>query len=682
MIKAIGTATEHQLIVNYPDVRKLDLNREATRAEVVAMVYQALVRQGRVPQVVSNYIPIIKPDNYELANLEDLCKDTDIEDYISELRKFQGVSSYKIQNREKYKKERKRANNEFKPIAYHLIVNCGKSSVPRLINEINEYSLTKHEFSSYYSIIFSALIKTGKEVVPSLISIFKKDDEINLKLRTGVVPYEVEDINKQALALYIISAIGSDAERAIPSLINLIQEERFLQSDNIYSITVFDALNAIGLSNLSKYNKKLEDVLNEVLEKAIQTNNYDLVQKIALLSHRFKFSTNRATDYLTYVLRNPRIEQRFRSSSAKTLALIGASPEKIVPFLIEQTQSINIQELASGDNWYCIYRSECLEVASIEALGLYGKDASSAIDKLNDLLVNVPMESESIRKSFEKKVKLYKEWHIQSLVIYALGEIGFSNHKTILRLKKIIESPKLYSKLFGGPGESGTWTNLPISAALALSKQSRKIVEIEEVAKDLLESKDIKVKILASHILVNFSSKGLVNLADNLRKLDSGPFSHLLDNVGYGIGDGTPPVLIFYQDSVSTLLNHLNGNNEPLRSFSAYGLSNMQDRSPLDTKLAISSLIEALHTGDSDTRVAAINALSIIGKDAQNTSSVLLIAMGDKDIYVQRAAAHALFSVNSNTSFQDETKNLLKTSGVGGGWQIFFSAIKRFIKGQ
>lgn len=52
----VATATQHQLVVNYPAVRQLNPNRDATRAEVAAMLYQALVSQGRSPQITSPYI--------------------------------------------------------------------------------------------------------------------------------------------------------------------------------------------------------------------------------------------------------------------------------------------------------------------------------------------------------------------------------------------------------------------------------------------------------------------------------------------------------------------------------------------------------------------------------------------------------------------------------------------------
>ncbi|HLP90904.1 MAG TPA: S-layer homology domain-containing protein [Nostocaceae cyanobacterium] len=53
---AIATATQQKIIVNYPDPKILSPNREATRAEVAAMVYQALVAINRAKPITSPYV--------------------------------------------------------------------------------------------------------------------------------------------------------------------------------------------------------------------------------------------------------------------------------------------------------------------------------------------------------------------------------------------------------------------------------------------------------------------------------------------------------------------------------------------------------------------------------------------------------------------------------------------------
>ncbi|WP_211176042.1 S-layer homology domain-containing protein [Brasilonema sp. UFV-L1] len=52
----VAAATENRLVVNHPDLQVLAPNQEATRAEVAAMVHQALVRMGRLQPIESQSI--------------------------------------------------------------------------------------------------------------------------------------------------------------------------------------------------------------------------------------------------------------------------------------------------------------------------------------------------------------------------------------------------------------------------------------------------------------------------------------------------------------------------------------------------------------------------------------------------------------------------------------------------
>lgn len=54
--KAVATATQQQIVANYPDPKLLVPVREATRAEVAAMVYQALAAIQRTTAINSPYI--------------------------------------------------------------------------------------------------------------------------------------------------------------------------------------------------------------------------------------------------------------------------------------------------------------------------------------------------------------------------------------------------------------------------------------------------------------------------------------------------------------------------------------------------------------------------------------------------------------------------------------------------
>jgi parallel beta-helix repeat protein len=53
---SVAAATVRQLVVNYPTVKQLNPTRQATRAEVAAFVYQAMVNAGRAQAIPSPYL--------------------------------------------------------------------------------------------------------------------------------------------------------------------------------------------------------------------------------------------------------------------------------------------------------------------------------------------------------------------------------------------------------------------------------------------------------------------------------------------------------------------------------------------------------------------------------------------------------------------------------------------------
>ncbi|MGB3205541.1 MAG: DUF1565 domain-containing protein [Crinalium sp.] len=55
-LTAVAGATQQELVVNYPIVNQLNPNQQATRAEVAAYVYQALVKSGRASAIPSDYL--------------------------------------------------------------------------------------------------------------------------------------------------------------------------------------------------------------------------------------------------------------------------------------------------------------------------------------------------------------------------------------------------------------------------------------------------------------------------------------------------------------------------------------------------------------------------------------------------------------------------------------------------
>jgi hypothetical protein len=58
-VDKVAAATEAGIVVNHPKRTLLQPNRTATRAEVAAMIYQAMAKKGQVPAKASEYV--VKP---------------------------------------------------------------------------------------------------------------------------------------------------------------------------------------------------------------------------------------------------------------------------------------------------------------------------------------------------------------------------------------------------------------------------------------------------------------------------------------------------------------------------------------------------------------------------------------------------------------------------------------------
>ena len=60
-IAPMAAATVNKLVMNYHNTARLNPTGNATRAQVAAAIYQALVRDGKAPAINSPYIVTPKP---------------------------------------------------------------------------------------------------------------------------------------------------------------------------------------------------------------------------------------------------------------------------------------------------------------------------------------------------------------------------------------------------------------------------------------------------------------------------------------------------------------------------------------------------------------------------------------------------------------------------------------------
>jgi hypothetical protein len=52
----VAAAAENKLLVNYPNPQALAPQQPATRGEIIVMIHQALLNQGRVDEIPSPYV--------------------------------------------------------------------------------------------------------------------------------------------------------------------------------------------------------------------------------------------------------------------------------------------------------------------------------------------------------------------------------------------------------------------------------------------------------------------------------------------------------------------------------------------------------------------------------------------------------------------------------------------------
>jgi hypothetical protein len=67
---AVAIATQKMFIANYPDSSQLEPLRDIKRGELTALIYQALVSQGKEQPIASRYI--VKPESVEIPSFTDL----------------------------------------------------------------------------------------------------------------------------------------------------------------------------------------------------------------------------------------------------------------------------------------------------------------------------------------------------------------------------------------------------------------------------------------------------------------------------------------------------------------------------------------------------------------------------------------------------------------------------------
>ena len=225
---AIAAATDSQLVVNYPNVTQLNPNRNATRAEIAAIAYQALVHRGQANVIASEYIPTVAANpTPETSTPETPVSETPVEptDDFSEL--VASLSSPSVNTR--------------KAAATTLAAN-GAEAVPELTTALKSNNDNVRAAAAY------ALNEIGPDAeaaTPTLLEVLQDDNEL-----------------VRALATSTLTQVGLDNTVLINLLVAAVQNESGLVKD-----IAADALVGIGADSVPALGNLLENDATNALAK-------------------------------------------------------------------------------------------------------------------------------------------------------------------------------------------------------------------------------------------------------------------------------------------------------------------------------------------------------------------------------------------------------------------------------
>ena len=219
---AIAAATENQLVVNYPNVQQLNPSQNATRAEIAAIAYQALVSSGRADVIASEYVPTTVAQ--QGTEPETPVAQTPTDDFS------QLVASLAS------------PNDDTRKAAADTLASNGAKAVPDLVGALESDSAPVRAAAAY------ALNEIGPEAeaaTPTLLEVIKDDDEL-----------------VRALATSALTQVGLDQSVLVTLLTAAVQNESGLVKD-----VAADALVDIGADAVPALGNLLENEAANTLAK-------------------------------------------------------------------------------------------------------------------------------------------------------------------------------------------------------------------------------------------------------------------------------------------------------------------------------------------------------------------------------------------------------------------------------
>ncbi|MBE9061175.1 S-layer homology domain-containing protein [cf. Phormidesmis sp. LEGE 11477] len=375
-VEAIAAATTSDLVINYPNVRQLNPSRNATRAEIAAIAYQALVNEGRASAIASPYLP-----DTSVPIVTDPAED-DFTSLVASLGS---------------------ADADVRKAAADQLAAEGAKAVPDLAIALQSDDTQTQEAAAY------ALNEIGAEAeaaTPTLLEVLRDDDELVRALATSTLAQVGLDqgvlINLLTASITnesgLVKDIAADAlveigGDAVPALGNLLQNEA------INALTKQTAATLIGDINQAN---QIDDLVLQsaipILTNTLNDGDSDVRRAAASALGDFGPLADAAI---------PALASAFTGEEPDVSKTIAASLTKIgqqsVPGLTEALNSENaLTRLYAADALWTLTEDSSLilptlvstlsdgsvETRELAALGLtyLGRQASPALPDLRGLL--------------------------------------------------------------------------------------------------------------------------------------------------------------------------------------------------------------------------------------------------------------------------------------------------------
>lgn len=231
----IATATEKNLVVNYPKIKALNPRQNATRADVAATLYQALVSLGEAPQIVSPYLA-----NPPEANPSETSPTEAAAQWIEQLQdpdetvRQQATQSLIESDAEAVPAlvNALQTNTAVQSSVADILVNIGAKATPVLAAALQQDSGVQQ--------VMDVLVRIGS--VSALIGILENNETLE---RTGTVltrigqpavPELIAALQKETLHDKAVAILGQIGEPALASLVASLNNESTLLQTGVAAV--------------------------------------------------------------------------------------------------------------------------------------------------------------------------------------------------------------------------------------------------------------------------------------------------------------------------------------------------------------------------------------------------------------------------------------------------------------